>query len=575
MRKYCPEQVAGVIKAADEAAARRFTFTLRWDMERVTTPVIFENEIDWLYQPGDDPEWIFAFNRMCFWICLGQAYALTKDEKYAKAFAEQMTHWVAVVKQDDPRCVKAWRSIEVGMRLTSWLKSMQYFKDSPFMTESVKTVFYNSMTEHAEFVMGLWNTFNLMSNWGIFANTGLFMAGAMMPETERTRRYLSEAIRRLDLEVKTQIYRDGSHWEQSPAYHNEVLGCLLDVYTLADRLDIKLPLNIIRQTHNMCVFDVMSAKPNHREPLMGDSDDIDQRDRITRSAMIFDSSLFKARGYKIPDFDSIWEMGEEGLTRYEKITPMPPQETDYFLTDSGNTYMRSGWSENATWVHFHCGPLGAGHTHADKLHVDLFSRGEDILTDSGRFTYVFEQGRAEYKELRAHNTIMADNQDMYICKDSWECERLTRAINQRFYSDNKYGYTEGGHLGYMNLPNGVYLNRRVIFIKPDILVLADEYYSSQKHVYNQFFHFGENGILTQRSAYRWRFKTAKTLGQVGFICSNIGSSIKAKSIDTKISRHYNECTPAKGIQTEFTAFGSGCAFTVIALSDGEKTLRIE
>ena len=45
-------------------------------------------------------------------------------------------------------------------------------------------------------------------------------------------------------------------------------------------------------------------------------------------------------------------------------------------------------------------------------------------------------------------------------------------------------------------------------------------------------------------------------------------------METRISRQYNAWTPAKGIETEFTAEGSGCAFTVLAISDRAETIPL-
>ena len=181
VRAHCPREAEGIVAAADSVADQRFMFTLRWDMERTNEPVIFDGDIDWLYQPGDDPEWVYAFNRMRFWICLGQAYALTRDEKYARAFARQMMHWVCTVKQDDPDCAKAWRSIEVGLRLEYWLKAIRYFQGSPAVTGEVIDVFIQSVTEQAEFIMGIWDTYNLMSNWGYWPTMACSWPGRCSP----------------------------------------------------------------------------------------------------------------------------------------------------------------------------------------------------------------------------------------------------------------------------------------------------------------------------------------------------------------------------------------------------------
>ena len=114
-----------VVEVAEGVVAQSFLFNLRWDMEQTQEPVVFDGDIDWLHQPGDDSEWVFAFNRMRYWICLGQAYAHSGDERYARTFASQLCHWIRTVRRDDPACAKAWRSIEAGLRMEYWTKAMQ------------------------------------------------------------------------------------------------------------------------------------------------------------------------------------------------------------------------------------------------------------------------------------------------------------------------------------------------------------------------------------------------------------------------------------------------------------------
>lgn len=65
-----------------------------------------------------------------------------------------------------------------------------------------------------------------------------------------------------------------------------------------------------------------------------------------------------------------------------------PECLFHALEQSGNWCLRSGWDRNADYLHFKCGSLGGGHGHFDKLHVDLSIAGEDVLIDSGRYTYV-------------------------------------------------------------------------------------------------------------------------------------------------------------------------------------------
>ncbi|MDL2325409.1 heparinase II/III-family protein, partial [Ruminococcaceae bacterium OttesenSCG-928-A16] len=244
--------------------------------------------------------------------------------------------------------------------------------------------------------------------------------------------------------------------------------------------------------------------------------------------------------------------------------------TSKAFADSGNYYLRSSWQNNATFAHFHCGTLGAGHGHADQLHIDLFSRGEDVLVDAGRYTYVFNEGRAEYKNLDAHNTIRVDGQDYYICKDSWECEKLTRAVNQQFFANEHYAYAEGGVLAYLNLAGGgVFVNRRAMLLGADILVLADEFYGEGEHSYEQFFHFNNAGTLSgQGNAYQ--YQGAQVQAQVQFVMPSLASKV----LPSKLSRQYNRAEENQMIQTQFAANGFACAYTVIALGNAQNTTAL-
>ncbi|MGH0052548.1 MAG: heparinase II/III family protein, partial [Sphaerochaetaceae bacterium] len=230
--QYEKKRAEAIIVAADQVVAQSFLFDQRWDMEQTSQPVVFPNRIDWLYQPADDNEWVYAFNRMRFWIALGQAYALTGNEQYAQTFASQLCDWVTNIKRSDSTCAKAWRSIEAGLRMEYWTKAMQYFKESPAVTEEVLEIFISSIAEHAEFLYSVWDSYHLMSNWGVLENHGLFLAALALPKSEISENYYRESLRRLALEIEIQVYDDGVHWEQSSMYHNEVLHCFLDVVLL-------------------------------------------------------------------------------------------------------------------------------------------------------------------------------------------------------------------------------------------------------------------------------------------------------------------------------------------------------
>ncbi len=555
VQTYEKDEVDKILGIADNVVDQTFIFALRWDMERTSFPVHFEGAIDWSHQPGEDSEWVFAFNRMNFWICLGQAYALTGDETYAKAFADQLCHWVQTVKREDPRYAKAWRSIEAGLRMEYWTKAMLYFEGSPSITEHVIDTFIASVTEHAEHIMGIWDSYHLMSNWGVLENHGLFIASVILPSSERTLEYQNEALRRLALEIEIQVYDDGMQWEQSPMYHNVVAHNFLDILILARRNGIILPPILALKTKTLCHASFIWQKPDGNTPCMGDSDEIDQRDIITKGSYLFGDSLLKSRASERFDFDTIWDLGLEAQKEYANLPVEEDTSCLRVLEESGNAYIRRGES----YVHFHCGTMGAGHGHSDQLHVDLFSNGEDILVDAGRFTYVGKAERFEFKDSTAHNTTTVDNENFTVCKDSWECTKLTCPVDFRFKQKQGYQYVQGGHLGYQH--KGVFVHRKVIVLQEDLLLLCDEFYAKGDHKYQQYLHFNNEGMVSrQGSAFRYH----SDLNDVE--CCLLSPDCESTIIPTRISRHYNEAKANQTIKTEVIGKGFTSLFTVISIN---------
>lgn len=534
----CKEDVKHIIRVADEVCKRYFVFDLKWDMERTYDPVTFEGTIDWRYIPYGDPEFVYQFNRHRFFICLGQAYLLTGDEKYAKAYVELTEDWIDNVPLTDEYKAGPWRTLEVGLRGETWNKALRYFKDSPYVTEEFLDKFYNCMIQHAEYLIESHSNYCYISNWGVLQNHGLFEIAICLPPHKRTNEYIKIALKNLEIEARMQIMNDGVQWEQSPMYHNEVFHCYLDVLILASRNNVTIPDSIYERVKKMALANVAWMKPNHNQFMMGDSDDTDIRDLVSTAAYIYNDPVLKFGGYEKFDFESIWDLGIKAEKEYENIQSKEPEVTSIMLGDSGNTYLRSDWSERANLLHFHAGTLGAGHGHSDQLHIDLVVNGEDVLMDSGRYTYVYGPKRFEYKNPDAHNTITVDNKYFTVCKDSWLCSKLSQPVKQGYSKTQNCEFVQAGHLGYMDIPGGVYVNRKIINIGKDIYIIVDEMYTSEKHEYEQFFHFSNYGKVKYTKDENNKINYTGKNACVDFYF--MSADIKVNLQEGHISRNYNE-----------------------------------
>ena len=536
------------IRNADDALAKRFIFNHRWDMEMTYEYVVFKDEIDFLHIPKDDPEWLYQFNRLRHFISFGQAYMLTADEKYAKSFASQFELWFHTVRPDDEKARPAWRTIEAGIRLDNIIKAYSLLSSSKAAKE-IKNDFIQSVEEHASFILAnSWNSYHMMSNWGVLSNHGLYVAGVFMKNAA----WQKEALRRLEIEMDNEVYDDGVQWEQSPMYHSEVARDFFDVILLSQKAAVKPSKEFVEKARKMAYVNAFWLKPDGRLPMMGDTDDIDARDLVSRSAYIFNDGYLKSCGYKTLDYDTTFSLGMKAVLEYEAIEEKKP-DTEMFLSSSGNIFSRTLWKRNASYLRFHNGTLGAGHGHADQGHISFVHEGKDFLVDAGRHSYVFGPKRVDFKNQFAHNTVIVDNKQLYPEKDSWECYSLNKAVNTAFSAKNGFVAMQGGHLGYYS--DGVFVNRKVLWLKNyGLLVVCDELFAKGCHEYSQLYHFAE-GL------------DVKLDGR----CADVGQA-RITEISTcglhlskgngAISRHYNQKEGNQYLRTDFSADGFASVFTV-------------
>lgn len=486
-----PIEAENVKRTADRVCENNFIFTDKWDLEQAPFPVSFSGEIDWERNPKGDPEYIWQFNRHRYFICLGQAYQMTGDEKYAEKYVDLLTDWINRIPLTKEHEEKAWRSLEAGFRGENWTKAILYFKDSPALNDDVITRYYESLLVHAAYLEQKHSDYKCISNWGIIENHGLFEIALALVEPELQTHYVKLALEHLSTAARLQIMEDGIHWEQSPLYHCEVARCFLDVLLLAKKHKVSLPEGMEARVRSLLYVMRDWKKPDGHIFLNGDSDDVDMDECFILGAYYFSDQTLKAAVCGRMNYEAAWSLGPQGIVEYEALSMQQPGHVSAAFSDGGQYYLRSGWEKNANLLHFSCGTLGAGHGHTDKLHVDLVMEGRDVLVDAGRYTYAMPFGRIAFKDPKAHNTITVDGRPYTICKDSWTCEKLTQPVNTAHRFTGAYEYVQGGHIGYIE--DGVLLNRRIIYLKPDIYLIADEMYAGNAHTYETYFHFNEGG----------------------------------------------------------------------------------
>lgn len=545
---YC----ALTIKTADRVCENRFLFDSPWDLERTETMVSFGDKIDWNYKLNGDNEFMFQLNRHGYLIQLGQAYYLTGDEKYLRHFCRILDDWIDNVpleaNGDNP-----WRSLETGIRGDNWIKAIEYIRNTEYFTPALEEKLNKSLSEHVDVLKKAHTGFQKGSNWGIIQDSGLFQLGVYFGDNE----IINTAIERLNQETDLQMMYDGVHWEQSSGYHNAVLMNLLDVIITADKNGVAIPENLRRKIMKMAEVNLYWIKPNGCHPLLGDSDNNNIRGIMCKCALAFKDGRFKSQGFKTLDYDSAWQFGIEGVKKYNEL---PVRENEFLtccLNDSGNYVLRENNTEASNYLFFHNGYTGGGHSHGDKLHFDLMIKGRDVLVDGGRYSYMFNSKRKYLKSVKGHNTCAVDNREYLKMTSAWNVKTPAPAIQYPVFDNEFCTLIGGGHLGYLK-SKGVYTERKILYIKPDIYVITDTFKARFYHTYQQYFHFAPSSSLTV-SGKTAEFDDGCVKAKFHFLTPDI----KIKKEKSFFSPNYNAVCDNDCIKTSFSAVGNCSAVTVI------------
>lgn len=318
---------------------------------------------------------------------------------------DELIHFVVAVAHDwaarhpdfDPGAGMAWYDMAIGLRALR----LAYIVDLTvrFGLDDRLPALIHSADQHRLALLRE-DIFKPGHNHGVFVAAGQAALGrrlsgvAGMADAERQGR------ERLVTMLETQFGRDGVHVEHSPGYHLMIL-------------------DVIRG-----LWEAGLLPPSERDRLVSIEDAL-------AWFTLPDGSLAP-----MGDTERALDLPEEGIVASDHLrwvasggrTGGVPQESWRLFEDSGYAVLKDGWigdgnSEPSYLLHsaaFH----SRAHKHADDQSVIWFDRGEEILTDPGRFAYLdpggptselgklgffYQDPRRVYtEETRAHTTIEID-----------------------------------------------------------------------------------------------------------------------------------------------------------------------
>lgn len=460
----------------------------------------FPGDIDWKFNPtgetSRDNEWSWSLYRHIYWQPLARAYVLTGDEKYTKEFLHQMKtfgeSWPVDPFVEDEHYGEQfkypghpWRGIETAMRIyCSWLPCMVAFRTSQIWDREGWVRFLSLLCDHADYLRDHYSNHNRSSNWLTMESGALLIAGIMFPEIKSD--WMTLGYRRVMHEVKYSFDNDGIHMERTPIYHMVAAGIYLQCWRLCKANGIPVAPYALPTLEKAADFLMSLVKPDFSTPMIGDADRDDLRTRRC------DTSLYEGMNLTFDPKD-LNEMRAYFRTMYQ-ITGKKeylyfitagkegtaPKKRNYAYKEAGIYVMRTGWKKDDSYFHLQCVQLERGekstHSHNDTGHLELHIKGEDILTDSGRYIYntsCWKNFRHYFLSAKAHNTLYVDDHEMGTVPGVSRV-RGVRTFCHQFEENEQYQIIDISHNGYVYREDPIYHRRKVIHMAEDIYVIDDQ-----------------------------------------------------------------------------------------------------
>jgi hypothetical protein len=206
---------------------------------------------------------------------------------------------------------------------------------------------------------------------------------------------------------------------------------------------------------------------------------------------------FKAKALMLDD-KTRWLLGDAAALEFSAIAPAPralgiprrgfPQG-GYFILGSDLETPRE------VRIVADAGSLGylaiAAHGHADALAFTLSVFGNEILVDSGTYTYYAgEQWRSYFRGTRAHNTITVDGQDQSVAGGRFLWTKHAMIISTVFEAGADLVRLSAAHDGYQRLADPVTHTRELSYLKDArVLRIMDRLTCKSKHNVEINWHF--------------------------------------------------------------------------------------
>ena len=474
-------------------------------------PLDYHADISLVHDDGSDIRVLWELNRLGHLITLGRAYTLTREEKLAAEFFEQVESWH---EQNQVGRGANWScAMEVALRAMNLLAAFSLFRSSPQLTEERLRMLLTMFDQHGAHIRrNLEFSHVATSNHYLSDLAGLLWLAIMLPELNAAGEWRAWALKEMLREMDKQILPDGADYEGSTGYHCFVLELFLYSFLLCRTNDIPIEDKYWRKLHLMLEYLRAILRPDGFIPLVSDTDGgrvmpitlrgaNDRAYLLTLGAVAFKDSQFKLTGLEPPS-ELLWLLGEGSLQTYQQLAYSNAEPSSQAFPDAGTYLLR----HEDLYLLFNAGGSEKGrpasHRHNDLLSIEVSAGGRAFIVDPATYVYTADlHERHLFRSTSYHSTVQIDDEEQQAIVEAAPFvtggEASVRVLV--WESTEASDRVAAKHSGYERLPEPVTHRRVVTFNKQDrCWLIEDEFVGEGQQKVATRFHF-DAGLKVKHS----------------------------------------------------------------------------
>ena len=525
IRQRLPGEAEKIVARADRICSHRFDLLgyedldygdhINWHLDAVhgkTAPRKPFYRVKYLdFDEVGDNKVTWELNRHQHLVTLAKAYRLTGDKRFAEEIHAQWQSWHA--QNPYPIGINWASSLEVGFRSFSWIWMHALLEGTEVLNSEFRREYLRAQAVNGRHLERYLSTYFSPNTHLLGEGVALFFLGTMCAGLSGAERWRQHGWQIVLDESERQVNPDGLHFEQSTYYHVYALDFFLHAALLASANGVSLPQKFEQTLERMmsALFLMGSAG---RPPRFGDDDggrlfdparnrDEHLLDPIATGSILFGRGDFKTLSGDLRE-ETIWLLGEAGVSEWDRIEPKPVTVHSASLRDSGIFVLAAPASSTQIIIKGSSSTSQSrGHSHADALSLCVQSSGRALLIDPGTYSYVGERPeRNSFRGTSMHSTLTVDGQEQAEPDGPFSWKQEIPVCTEQWISGETFDLFVGSHNGYSRLPQPVQHRRWVLALKSGVFLVRDLAEGEGEHRLKLSWHLAPGLHLVRERLFR-------------------------------------------------------------------------